>query len=106
LFCRAFSFHVVPLSIFSLSYWAIGVLLHILVSPCEPSILCCTSFKVSGPVLRSLINYKLIFLQGERLVPSVNFLPAYIQFSQQCLLKRMFFLHCVFYMILLKIRWE
>jgi hypothetical protein len=65
----------------------------------------CTSFKVLGLILRSLIHFELRLVQGERQRASFNFLQADIQFSQQHSLKRLSFVHCMFLAPLSKIRW-
>jgi hypothetical protein len=36
----------------------------------------CTSFKVSGPILSSLINFELIFVEGDKNGSSFSFLQA------------------------------
>jgi hypothetical protein len=43
--------------------------------------LSCTSFKVSSPIIRSLIHIKLILVQGDRYWLRFSFLHADIQFS-------------------------
>jgi hypothetical protein len=53
--------------------------------------LSCTSFKVSGLILRSLIYFELILVQGDKYGSSFSFLQADIQFSQQHLLRRLSF---------------
>jgi hypothetical protein len=53
--------------------------------------LSCTSFKVSGLMLRSLIHLELIVVQSKCHGSSFTFLHADIQFSQQYLLKRLSF---------------
>jgi hypothetical protein len=58
--------------------------------------LSCTSFKVSGLILKCSIHFELILVQGERHGSSFSFQYADIQFSQQHLLKRLSFLHCMF----------
>jgi hypothetical protein len=45
-----------------------------------------TNFKVSGFILRSLIYFELILVQGEIYGSSFSVLQAHIQFSQQHLL--------------------
>jgi hypothetical protein len=54
---------------------------------------------------RSLINLKLIVVQGETQESTFSLLHLDIQFSQHHLLKRLSFLHCVFWTPLLKISW-
>jgi hypothetical protein len=61
-------------------------------------------FKVSVLILRSLIYFELILVQGERQGSSFSLLHVAIQFSQQHLLKRVSFLHRVkFWALLSKI---
>jgi hypothetical protein len=55
-----------------------------------------TSFKVSGLILRSLIHFELIFVQGDKHGSNFSFLLADIQFSQHHLLKRQSSLHLMF----------
>jgi hypothetical protein len=55
-----------------------------------------TNFKVSGLILRSLIHFELILVQGERHGSSFSFLQADNHFSQQYLLKRLSTLHHMF----------
>jgi hypothetical protein len=63
-------------------------------------------FKVLGlNILRSLIHFELILGQGERQRSSFSLLHVDIQFSQQHLLKRLSFLHCMFWIPLLEINW-
>jgi hypothetical protein len=50
----------------------------------------CTSFKVSGLTLRSLVLSELTLVLGEKHGFSFGFLHADIQFSHQYLLKRLF----------------
>jgi hypothetical protein len=64
--------------------------------------LSCTSFKVSGLILRFLIHIEFILIQGERHGCSFSFLHADIHFSKQHLLKRLSFLHGIFCLPLLK----
>jgi hypothetical protein len=66
--------------------------------------LSCTTFKVSGLTLKSLIFFELIFIQRAKHGSSFSFLYADTQFSQQYLLKRLSFLHLTFLAPLLKIR--
>jgi len=53
--------------------------------------LSCTSFKILSLLLRSLIHFELILVQGDGYVSSFSFLLADIQFSQQLLSNRLFF---------------
>jgi hypothetical protein len=82
-----------------LSCWGVRVrnLLPMLTCSSAFPILFYTSFKVLGLKLRSLIHFKLIFVQGEKHGSSVCFLPAGTKFFQQHLLKRLSFLPCVFW---------
>jgi hypothetical protein len=61
-----------------------------------------TYCKISGLIFRSLIHFELIFSQGERQRSNFSLLHVNIQFSQQHLLKRLSFLHCVFWVPLSK----
>jgi hypothetical protein len=89
------------LSIISLSCWAAGVLLRkslpipvtsrVFTSPS------CTNFRVSGLILRSLIHFELILVQGDKHGSSFSFLQMDNHFSQQHLLKRLSFLHQIFF---------
>jgi hypothetical protein len=65
----------------------------------------CTSFQVSGLILRSLFHFELMLVQGDRHGSSFSFLQADIHFYQQHLLKRLSFLHCMFLVPLSEIRW-
>jgi hypothetical protein len=106
---KIFNFIWSYLSIISLSYWAIWILFRKSLSmPINFSvfpILFCTSFKVSGLTLKSLIQFELIFVQGEWYGSSFSFLQAYNKFSQQHLLKRLSFLYHIFLAPLSKIMW-
>jgi hypothetical protein len=51
-----------------------------------PAVLC-TSFKVSGLILRALIHFELTLVQGDRHGSSFSFLQADNHFSQQHVLK-------------------
>jgi hypothetical protein len=56
--------------------------------------LSCTNCKISGLILRSLIHFELILVQGDRHGSSFSFLQADSHFPQQHLLKRLsIFLH-------------
>jgi hypothetical protein len=57
--------------------------------------LSCISFKVSGLILRYLIYFGLILVQGDKHGCSFSFLQADIQFSQ-CFLKRLSFFLSMF----------
>jgi hypothetical protein len=57
--------------------------------------LSCTNFKVWGLILRSLIHFKLILVQGVRHGCNFSFLHAGIQFYQQHLWRGcLFFIVC------------
>jgi hypothetical protein len=60
-------------------------------------------FQASGLILRSLIHFELILVQGKRWRSSFSFLYVNIQFSQQHLLKRLSLLHRVLWAPLFKI---
>ena len=64
----------------------------------------CRSFIVSGCTLRFLIHFEFIFVYGVRKCSSFILLQVVDQFSQQHLLKRLSFLHCIFLPPLSKIR--
>jgi hypothetical protein len=100
LLCRNFNFMWSHLSNFSLSCWAIWHLLRkslpMSINPRVFPALSCTSYKVLGLILRSLIHFELILVQGERHGSTFSFLHADIQFSQQHLLNGLSFLHHMF----------
>ena len=54
------------------------------------------SFIVSGLTLRSLIHFEFILVYGVRKCSSFILLQVFDQFSQNHLLKRLSFLHCIF----------
>ena len=54
------------------------------------------SFVVSSYTFRSLIHFEFIFVYGVRELSDFILLQAAAQFSQHHLLKRLYFLHCVF----------
>ena len=54
------------------------------------------SLIVSGFKFRSLIHFEFIFVYGVRKCSSFIVLQVVDQFSQHHLLKRLFFLHCIF----------
>ena len=62
------------------------------------------SFIVSGLTFRSLIHFEFIFVYGVRKCSSFILLQVVDQFSQNHLLKRLSFLHCIFLPPLSKIR--
>jgi hypothetical protein len=81
------------LFILSLRCWAAGVLLRNsvpipIVSRVFPA-LSCTNCKVSDLILRFLIHFERILVQGEKRGLNYSFLQADIHFSQQHLLKRL-----------------
>ena len=62
------------------------------------------SFIVSGLTVRSLIHFEFIFVYGVRKCSSFILLQVVDQISQHHLLKRLYFLHCIFLLPLSKIR--
>ena len=54
------------------------------------------SFIVSGLIFTSLIHFEFIFVHGNRECSNFILLHGAVQFSQNHLLKRLSFLHCVF----------
>ena len=62
------------------------------------------SFIVSGLTLRSLIHFEFIFVYGVRKCSGLILLQVVVQLSQNHLLKRLSFLHCIFLPPLSKIR--
>ena len=62
------------------------------------------SFIVSGLTFRPLIHFEFIFVYGVRKCSSFSLLQVVDQFSQQHLLKRLSFLHCISLPPLSKIR--
>ena len=54
------------------------------------------SSMVSGLIFKSLIHFEFIFVYGLRACSNLIVLHVTIQFSQQYLLKRPAFLHCIF----------
>ena len=63
------------------------------------------SLIVSGYTFKSLTHFDFIFVYGVRKYSNFILLHAAVQFSQHHLLKRLFFLHCIFLPPLSKIRW-
>ena len=61
------------------------------------------SFIVSSLTFRSLIHFEFIFVYGVRKCSSFILLQVVDQFSQNYLLKRLSFLHCIFLPTLSKI---
>ena len=62
------------------------------------------SFIVSGLTFKSLIPFEFIFVYGVRKCSSLILLYVVDQFSQNHLIKRLSFLHCIFLPPLSKIR--
>ena len=62
----------------------------------ECSLFSPSSFMVTSLTFRSLINFELIFVYGVRKYFNVILLQVAIQFSQNHLLKRLYFLYCIF----------
>ena len=62
------------------------------------------SLIVSGLTFRSLIHFEFIFVYGVRKCSGFILLQVVVQFSQNYLLKRLSFLHCIFLPPLSKIR--
>ena len=62
------------------------------------------SFIVSGLTFRSLIHFEFVFVYGVRKCSGFILLHIIDQISQQNLLKRLCFLHCIFSPPLSKIR--
>jgi hypothetical protein len=95
-------------SYLSISCWAAGILfrksLPIPITSRLFSVPYCTNFRVSGQILRCLIHFEFILVQGNRHGSSFSFLQD-SHFSQQHLLKRMSYLHHLFLAPLSKIRW-
>jgi hypothetical protein len=61
----------------------------------------CTNFRVSGLILRSLIHFELILVQGDKNGSNFSFLQMDNHFSQHhLLLKRLTFLQCMFLALL------
>ena len=56
------------------------------------------SFIISGLTVRSLIHFEFIFVYGVRKCSSFILLWVVGQFSQHNLLKRISFLHCIFFL--------
>ena len=54
------------------------------------------SFMVSCLMFKSLSHFEFIFVYGERVCFNFSHLHAAVQLSQHHLLKRLFFLHCIF----------
>jgi hypothetical protein len=106
---KLFNFMKFHLFILSLSWWAAGVLLRksLPIPICSRGFLApsCSNFRVSGLIFRSLIYFELILVQDDRHGSSFSFLQTGNHFSQQHLLKRLSFFHCIFLALLSKMRW-
>ena len=64
------------------------------------------SFIVADLMFRPLIHFEFIFVYGVRKCSSIILLQVVDQFSQNHLLKRLSFLHCIFLSPLSKIRFH
>ena len=62
-------------------------------------------FIVHGLTFRFLIHFEFIFMYGVRECSNFFLLHVAVQLSQHHLLKRLYFLHCIFLPPLSKIRW-
>jgi len=62
------------------------------------------SFIVSGLTFKSLTHLEFVFVYGVRKCSNFIFLHIAVQFYQHQLLKRLSFLHCIFFPPLSKIR--
>jgi hypothetical protein len=97
---KLFNFMKSHLSILSLSCWAAGVLLRkslpIPISSRVFPVPSCSNFRVSSLILRSLIHFELILVQGDKHGSSFSFLKTDNHFSQQHLLKSLSFHHSIF----------
>ena len=60
------------------------------------------SFIVSSLTFKSLIHFEFIFVHGVREYSDLTDLHAAVKLSQQHLLKRLSFLHCIFLLLLSK----
>jgi hypothetical protein len=89
------------------SCWAAGVLLRkSLPIPITSRVFLafsCINLRVSDMVLRSLIHFELTLVQDDKHGSNFSFLWMDNHFSQQYLLKRLSFLHCMFLAPLSKI---
>jgi hypothetical protein len=101
LLCRSF---LISYSLIYPSFHLVDVLMEFYYgSPClflcftGYSLLFFTNYKVFSLILRSLIHFELILVQGHRHGSSFSFLQVDNHFSQQHLLKRMSFLHHMFF---------
>jgi hypothetical protein len=65
----------------------------------------CTKLKICGLILRSLIHFELILVQGDRHGSSFSFLQTDNHFSKPHLFKRLSFLHHMFLAPFSKMRW-
>ena len=66
-------------------------------SKCVLPIFSYKSFVVSGLTLRSLVHFEFIFVYGVREYSNFILLYVAVQFSQHCSLKKLSFLHCIFF---------
>ena len=63
----------------------------------EHSMFSCKIFIVSVLTFKYLIHFEFIFIYSFRECSGFTLLPVSVKFSQHLLLKRLFFLHCVFF---------
>ena len=63
------------------------------------------SFIASSLTSRSLIHFEFILVYGIRQCFNFILLHVAVQFSQHYLLQKLSFLHCIFLLLLLQIRW-
>jgi hypothetical protein len=106
---KLFNIMMSHLSILSLTCRGAGVLLKKLLpipitSRVFPTV-SYTNFRFLGLILRFLIHFELILVQGDKHGSSFSFLQMDKHFSQQHLLKRLSFLNCTFLAPLSRIRW-
>jgi hypothetical protein len=97
---KVFNFMKSYLSIFSLSCWTAGIVLRkSLPIPISSTVFpapSCINFGLLGLILRSLIHFELILVQGDKHGSSFSFLKTDNHFSHQHFLKRLPFLHHIF----------
>jgi hypothetical protein len=106
---KLFNIMMSHLSILSLTCRGAGVLLKKLLpmpitSRVFPTV-SYTNFRFLGLILRFLIHFELLLVQGDKHGSSFSFLQMDKHFSQQHLLKRLSFLNCTFLAPLSRIRW-
>jgi hypothetical protein len=106
---KLFNIMMSHLSILSLTCRGAGVLLKKLLpipitSRVFPTV-SYTNFRFLGLILRFLIHFELLLVQGDKHGSSFSFLQTDKHFSQQHLLKRLSFLNCTFLAPLSRIRW-